>query len=713
LDNASEAVVQKALDKASKGRTTIIIAHRLSTVKDSDVLFVVDKGVVAESGSHNELLSRKGLYHKLVSIQLMEEQEKQAKTVVDYEATDVDIIEQSRKMSVLSVKSNQSSHSNKSAVEFEQQHVEEEPLPTRALLHVFGLNKEKWPFLVFGLIGGLLVGTTWPVFSILLGLVVEGLINPADVMTPILKATYGMVGLGGSACITVIISVYLLRYFGESLALKLREKAYAAMLRQEIGWFDSPDNQVGALTSKLVDESSKVKLASGTALVNIAAAVSSVVCSLVIALTSSWQLGLTILPIMPLTIIAGAAQGYLNTTYEMRSHKRTEESGRIASEAVDKIRTLAALTKEFYFLDKYMHFFNIMKKEARKRANIIGFSWAFLYGCQFSIVVIVFGFGVWLVSQDLMQFEVIFRILIITLMTCADVGRANSNVPEMTSSATAAAKLLQLLNRKPLIDVDDDSGLKPENCSGEVAVHDVSFCYPTRFDTVVLRKFSVTASRGQSVAIVGPSGSGKTTVVQLIERFYDVLAGVVTVDGHDIRELNVSWLRSQMAIVLQDPLLFAISVAENIAYGDNSRHISMDEIIAAAKEANIHSFVTSLPNGYETNVGSKGTQLSGGQKQRVSIARALIRNPKILLLDDATSALDSHSESIVEEALEKARNGRTSIIIAHRLSSIVNANVILYVDRGCVLEKGTHAELMALKRHYYGLYQANLGNKQT
>jgi len=722
LDNESEATVQKALDKAAKGRTTIIIAHRLSTVKDADTLFVIDKGVVAESGSHAGLLEKRGIYHKLVSLQLMEEKEK----AVNEELMENDdeillkVDPQYRKLSVvsaISAKSNRSNRSNKTTnshsnydPEDTDDDDEDQALPSHALRRVFALNKEKWPYLLFGLIGGILVGTTWPLYAMLISYVTKGSVGDLESIN---TAALGILILAVSSCIVCVISTYLLRYFGETLALKLRSMSYAAMLKQEISWFDKPSNQVGSLTSRLAEETAKVKMATGTALLSFATAVSGVACTIVISLTFGWQLGLAVLPVMPLTVVAGAAQGYFNSTYEYKSHKRTESSGRVASEAIDKVRTLASLTKESFFIDKYMSSFEALKKEAYKRANVIGLSWSFLYFCQFALGLIVFGFGVWLSSKELMEFHYILGILTVVLTTCADVGRANSNVPELTASATSAAKLLQLLKRKPQINTESDEGIKPKTCAGEVELRDVCFAYQSRSKTLVLRSVQVAASRGQSVAIVGPSGGGKSTVVQLMERFYDVLTGVVTVDGVDIRELNVSWLRSQMAVVLQEPILFAVSIADNIAYGDNSRQLSMNEIIDAAKAANIHSFITTLPDGYDTNVGSKGTQLSGGQKQRISIARALVRNPKILLLDDATSALDSHSESVVEEALNKARAGRTSIIIAHRLSSIINADVILYVDRGKVLERGTHSQLMALKNHYYGLYQANLGNKST
>jgi ABC-type multidrug transport system fused ATPase/permease subunit len=516
--------------------------------------------------------------------------------------------------------------------------------------------------------------------------------------------------LGVVAMVVTALSVFVLRYAGELLTQRVRSQAYKAMLRQEIAWFDDPDHQVGSLTSKLANEASRIKMATGNTLLYLCAAISAIILAVVISLASGWQLGLTILPLMPLTILSGVVQGYMNTGYEMKSHQRCEQSGRVASEAVDKIRTLASLTKEFYFLDKYMAFFDQMKKEARRRANIIALSWAFYYLDGYIIDIVAFGFGLWLVGQDLMPFKMIFRVLVCTLMTFTDVGRANANVPELTSSKAAAYKVLQLMDRMSEIDPFDPNGETPAVCAGDVALNGVTYYYPTRQQTLVLRDFSISAKRGQCIAIVGPSGGGKSTVVQLLERFYDVFSGLVTVDGKDIKELNLKWLRSQMGIVTQEPILFAVSLAENIAYGDNTREVPRDEVILAARSANIHDFITTLPLGYETNIGSKGSQLSGGQKQRVSIARALVRNPKILLLDDATSALDSHSESIVEEALNKARAGRTSIIISHRLSSIIGANIIVYIDHGRVLEKGTHAELMTLKKHYYQLQLANQGS---
>ena len=231
---------------------------------------------------------------------------------------------------------------------------------------------------------------------------------------------------------------------------------------------------------------------------------------------------------------------------------------------------------------------------------------------------------------------------------------------------------------------------------------------PLGQDVRVLKKLSLAISAGQKVALVGQSGCGKSTVIQLIQRFYDLNSGVLQLESTDITRLSREDVRSKLGIVSQEPVLFNRSIAENIQYGDNRREVSIEEVIAVAKKSNIHSFVAALPEGYDTNVGAKGTQLSGGQKQRVAIARAMLRDPAILLLDEATSALDSESEKVVQEALEAAQEGRTSITIAHRLSTVMGADVIFVIDKGTVAESGTHNELLALNGVYHMLW-----NKST
>jgi len=285
------------------------------------------------------------------------------------------------------------------------------------------------------------------------------------------------------------------------------------------------------------------------------------------------------------------------------------------------------------------------------------------------------------------------------------IGQSVAMAPNYNKGLLSAARIFSILDRKSLIDSSSKTGLQVNNLDdASVKFEGIKFSYPLRPQVQILKQLDLTVENGLTVALVGNSGCGKSTCIQLLQRFYEASDGFVRFGGHNIRELNIQWLREQMGLVSQEPVLFNCSILDNIAYGNNNREVHMDEVIQAAKQANIHNFISALPQGYNTMVGNKGTHLSGGQKQRIAIARALIRNPKILLLDEATSALDSESEKLVQEALDKAAKNRTTIIIAHRLSTIQNADCIVFIDRGQVVEVGTHQELLEKKGYYYNLY---------
>jgi len=293
-------------------------------------------------------------------------------------------------------------------------------------------------------------------------------------------------------------------------------------------------------------------------------------------------------------------------------------------------------------------------------------------------------------------------------------GNVFGFVPDISAAKGAATDIINLLDSKPSIDAESTEGNVPSNVQGHVVLKDVHFRYPTRPQIRVLRGLDIEAKPGTYVALVGASGCGKSTVIQLIERFYDPLSGKVMVDGEEIDELNVQEYRKHIALVSQEPTLYAGTVRFNILLGATKpvEEVTQDEIDLAARNANIYDFITSLPDGFETEVGGKGTQLSGGQKQRIAIARALLRNPKVLLLDEATSALDSQSEKVVQEALDQAAKGRTTIAIAHRLSTIQNADRIYFLQDGRVFESGTHDELTAKKGAYYEYTQLQQLSKQ-
>jgi ATP-binding cassette subfamily B (MDR/TAP) protein 1 len=270
----------------------------------------------------------------------------------------------------------------------------------------------------------------------------------------------------------------------------------------------------------------------------------------------------------------------------------------------------------------------------------------------------------------------------------------------MGKAKQAAQELKILFDRKPTIDSWSEDGARLESVEGHIELRDVHFRYPTRPEQPVLRGLNLTVSPGQYIALVGASGCGKSTTIALLERFYDPLAGGIFVDGKEISSLNINDYRSFIALVSQEPTLYQGTIRENVLLGADREDVPDSEIEFACREANIYDFIMSLPDGFSTVVGSKGSMLSGGQKQRIAIARALLRDPKILLLDEATSALDSESEHVVQSALDKAAKGRTTIAVAHRLSTIQKADIIYVFDQGVIVEHGTHAELMAKNGRY-------------
>ena len=295
-------------------------------------------------------------------------------------------------------------------------------------------------------------------------------------------------------------------------------------------------------------------------------------------------------------------------------------------------------------------------------------------------------------------------VLFTTLIGGFELGQAGPKIQAIMQALVAGGRMFKIMDRNSKIDATSDAGTVPVSVSGTIRFEGVHFAYPSRPDITIFRDFNLEIPAGQSIALVGESGSGKSTVVSLIERFYDPLAGKVSLDGEDVAGLQVRWLRDQVGLVSQEPTLFALSIKENIKYGKEGATDA--EVEAAAKAANAHNFISALPDGYNTQVGERGIQLSGGQKQRVAIARAMLKDPKILLLDEATSALDAESEKVVQDALDNAMVGRTTVIVAHRLSTVRNANAIAVLQKGKVVEMGTHDELIAedgLYRRYAAL----------
>jgi ABC-type multidrug transport system fused ATPase/permease subunit len=313
-----------------------------------------------------------------------------------------------------------------------------------------------------------------------------------------------------------------------------------------------------------------------------------------------------------------------------------------------------------------------------------------------------------MISKSELYYADFFKIAEAIIYGSLVIGESSVFAADYEKAKQAAINIFALIDSRPKLNNAVSYGVIGDRFEGNVQFMDVDFRYPTRLETPVLSGLSLEVKKGQTVAFVGSSGCGKSTCLQLLLKFYDTERGDLLIDGTNLRDLNTCWLRSKIGLVSQEPLLFGSSIRENIEYGDNSRRVPFNEVVEASRRAHIHKFVTSLPQGYDTPVGEKGAQLSGGQKQRIAIARALLRDPAILLLDEATAALDTESEKAVQEALDEARMGRTCLVIAHRLSTIRNADMIYVLDKGRVLEKGTHQQLLQKQGFYHQLLNSQV-----
>ncbi|XP_060590153.1 ATP-dependent translocase ABCB1-like isoform X2 [Ruditapes philippinarum] len=712
LDTESEGVVQEALEKASHGRTTIVIAHRLSTIKTADVIAGFKDGVIAEKGTHSELMSKNGIYQNLVNRQSMKNED-------DAEAELFDAPEKGtpgkKPLTTQHSMITFPDHSKKDAGDKKDDKEKEEEEVNSGLMRVLKMNASEWWIIALGCVGSIINGGLMPAFAVIFAEIL-GVFAIQDLDEQTRKVNLYVllfVALAGVSLVSYFLQGYMFGRSGETLTMRLRSMSFRAMLRQEIAYFDDHDNSVGALCTRLSTDASQVQGAAGAKLGSSFMGLCSILTGLIIAFIYSWKLTLLIIAFLPLIMIGGALQMQMLAGAAGKNKEALEAAGKIAIESIENIRTVASLTREKMFRRKFKAELDVPYEEALKKAHVIGISFSVSQGVIFFAYAASFWLGAYLIQQSELDYVAVFKVFSAIVFGGMAIGEASSFAPDAAKAEQSAKEIFKLLDKEPKIDSYSDKGhkLQEEKYRSTIAFSDVKFVYPTRPDTQVLTGLNLLVPQGQTVALVGSSGCGKSTTVQLTERFYDADEGAVYLDGNNLKDLNLKWLRSQIGIVSQEPILFDRSIGENIAYGDNSRKVTMDEIIEAARKANIHQFISSLPEGYDTSVGEKGAQLSGGQKQRVAIARALVRHPKILLLDEATSALDTESEKIVQEALDKAREGRTSIVIAHRLSTIQNADKICVIRHGVVTEEGTHSELMKKQGFYYKLNMAQQRKK--
>ncbi|XP_040532614.1 bile salt export pump isoform X4 [Gallus gallus] len=508
---------------------------------------------------------------------------------------------------------------------------------------------------------------------------------------------------GGIGCAVLLLGYFQICFWVMAAARqiqKIRKAYFRNVMRMDIGWFDC--TSVGELNTRISDDVNKINEAIADQVAIFIQRLTTFVCGFLLGFISGWKLTLVIIAVSPLIGVGAAVYGLAVAKLTGRELKAYAKAGAVADEVLSSIRTVAAFGGEKKEVERYDKNLVYAQHWGIRKGIIMGLFSGYMWFVIFLCYALAFWYGSKLVlEEDEYSPGTLLQVFFGVLVGALNLGQASPCLEAFATGRGAAANIFETIDRKPTIDCMSEEGYKLDKVRGEIEFHNVTFHYPSRPDVKILDNISMVIKTGETTAFVGASGAGKSTIIQLIQRFYDPTDGMITLDGHDIRSLNIQWLRAQIGVVEQEPVLFATTIAENIRYGRDDA--TMEDVIRAAKQANAYKFIMDLPQQFDTHVGEGGSQMSGGQKQRIAIARALVRNPKILLLDMATSALDNESEAIVQEALQKAHLGRTAISIAHRLSAVKAADVIIGFEHGRAVERGTHEELLKRKGVYFML----------
>ncbi|AES74622.2 putative xenobiotic-transporting ATPase [Medicago truncatula] len=709
LDSESERVVQEALDKATVGRTTIIIAHRLSTIQNADIIAVVQNGMIAETGSHESLMQNdNSLYASLVRLQ----QTKKDQTDDTPSIMNRDHMQNMSGCRLVSPSNSFNSTTRGSDDVFNYNNVVEDvvtkfvvdddnsknkKVEVPSFQRLLAMNGPEWKQTCLGCINAILVGAIQPVFSFGLGSVISVyfLENHDEIKKQIRIYALCFLGLAVISMVVNVLQHYSFAYMGEYLTKRIREKMFSKILTFEVGWFDEDQNSTGSVCSRLAKEANVVRSLVGDRLSLVIQTISAVVIAFTMGLLIAWRLAIVMIAVQPIIIYCFYTRFVLLKNMSNKAVKAQDECSKIAAEAVSNLRTINAFSSQEIILKMLEKSQQGPSHESIRQSWYAGIGLACAQSIKLCSYALSFWYGGKLVLQGYISAKALFKTFLILVSTGKVIADAGSMTNDLAKGSDAIASVFTILDRYTKIKPDEIEGHKAIKLIGKIEFCDVYFAYPSRPNVMIFQGFSIKFDAGKSTALVGKSGSGKSTIIGLIERFYDPLEGIVTIDGRDIKTYNLRSLRKHIALVSQEPTLFGGTIKENIAYGSYGDQVDESEIIEASKAANAHDFISSLKDGYDTLCGDRGVQLSGGQKQRIAIARAILKNPDVLLLDEATSALDSQSEKLVQDTLEKVMVGRTSVVVAHRLSTIQNCDLIAVLDKGSVVENGTHSSLLS------------------
>ncbi|KAH6629576.1 P-loop containing nucleoside triphosphate hydrolase protein [Boeremia exigua] len=706
LDPNAERVVQQALDRVSKDRTTIVIAHKLSTIRNADNIAVMANGAVVEQGTHDDLLARNGAYSRLVRAQDLGNVGAKDDDEVD-EKEGADEMELVRTRTQVSGVREPSKEHTKDGIHFNLIH---------CIWIIFREQKclYKW-YLVLGL-ATLAGGATYPAQAVLFSRVVEAFqLSPerGTEQGDFYSLMFFIVALGN---LFVFAAVgWASNIVAQHVSRQYRREIFDLVLKQDMAFFDDPANASGALASNLSSYPTNILETMGFNVMLILINIVNVLSSSILAIAIGWKLGLVVVfGALPPLVSSGYVRIRLEFKLEEDTGRRFASSAALAAEAVSAIRTVSSLALENYILAQYQERLNGVALRSIKALVWTMFWYALSQSISFLAMALGFWYGGRLISYYEYTTTQFFTVFIAVIFSGEAAAAFFSYTTSLTKTTTAANYIFWLRRLQPAVQedaskppFDDGSDKGPTH----IEVQDVDFAYESRPHAKVLEGVDVDVRPSQFIAFVGASGCGKSTMIALLERFYDPSSGGILCDGVAVPDLCPRKYRREIALVQQEPVLYQGSIRDNIAMGVETE-VTDTQVQDAAEQSNILDFIRSLPEGFSTLCGNRGTQLSGGQRQRIAIARALIRQPRLLLLDEATSALDTESEKVVQAALHKAKSGRTTIAVAHRLSTIKDADCIIVFARGKIIEKGSHRDLLAKRGVYYEMSLGQSFDKQ-
>ncbi len=703
LDPRAERVVQDALHRVSVNKTTLVIAHKLATVMAADKIAVMTSGKIIEQGTHSELLKQDGLYAAMVHAQDLGAEAGEPEFRGGSEKGD-DVMEALDRPTTLQRTQSEALPKNS---EREVEHLSAGTVEYSLGKCIWIMLKEHPDLYIWYLVivlGGLIGGGTYPAQAIIF----SRLINVFTLQGSEAKDQADFYAL----MFFVLAIANLFGYFsigwacntiGQAITHRVRREMIERMVYFDQDFFDRPENSSGSVTSKLSSVPTSLQELMSQNLGLILNVLVNIVSSSALGIAFGWKLGLVIVfGGLSLLIAAGYIRIRLDQKLEASTEERFASSAGLATEAVTSIRTISFLTLEVSILREYNEVLGNIVAKVIPGLVVTLIPYALSQSIDFLIMGLGFWYGSRLIASGEYTTTQFFVIFIAVIFGGQGTAQFFSYTTSITKAKVAANYVLWLRTiRANIRETDENRDRKPSG-DGLIGVENIEFRYKQRDATKVLRGISMKIEPGTHIAVVGPSGCGKSTIISLLERFYDPTSGRITLNGDDISLMSPHAYRRYMSLVQQEPPLYLGSVRENIVIGLEYEP-SEEEVQEACRQANALDFVSSLPEGLNTPCGSKGLQFSGGQRQRIAVARALIRKPRLLLLDEATSALDTQSERIVQKALDEAALSRTTIAVAHRLSTIRHADVIFVMEDGKIAEIGTHEELQRLKGRYHAM----------